>query len=168
MLGGFGTSPLELLAADAMLRGEIWCENFSYSATWETGTTTALAANSTTITTIATDSGPDFIVQEINFVAWSAANTIIASPDYTLLLVIDGSGKQIMNQAQPITALAGGYASGVVPARLPFPRLIQSNSKVTFTLTNRTAVANNRADIVLRGFKVYYVSGTRTGVFHVV
>ena len=163
----FGSSPVELLATDAMLRGEIYCESFSYSAAWITGTATALGANATVDVQIQINSDSDFVVQHINFLTWSAAGTLIVAPDYLLTLVVAGSGRQIMNQAQPIRTLAGGYTSNESMAgSMPFPRLIQMNSTLTCTLANRTATASNRADLVLRGFKVFYTGGARQVIFH--
>lgn len=164
----YGTSPVELLATDAMLRGEIFCESFSYSAAWITGTTTALGANATVDVTIQINSDSDFVIQEMNFLSFSAAGTIIALPDYTLLLTVAGAGRQIMNQAQPIRTLAGGFSSNESQAgRAPFPRIIPMNSQLTCSLANRTATASNRADLVLRGFKVFYTGGQRSTIFHV-
>jgi hypothetical protein len=164
---GFGSSPLELMATNAMLLGQIYCESFSYSASWIAGAASALGASATVDVQIQINADSDFIVQEMEFLSFSALATIIALPDYLLTLTVAGSGRQIMNQAQPIRTLAGSYATSDNPARLPFPRLIPSNSTLTCTLQNRTVVASNRADLVLRGFKVFYTTGERRQIFHV-
>lgn len=163
---GFGASPIELMTTDAMLRGEIFCAEFSYSAAWITGTATALGANATVDVQIQINSDADFVVQEMNFLSFSAAGTVIALPDYLLTLVVAGSGRQIMNQAQPIRTLCGSYATSDVPGRLPFPLLLGANTTFTCTLANRTAVASNRADLVFRGYTVKYTGGNRQQIFH--
>ena len=163
---GFGSSPLELMATNAMLLGQIYCESFTYAATWLTGTTTALAANGTTDVQIQVNSDSDFIVQEMNFISFSAAATVIALPDYLLTLVVAGAGRQLQNQAQSIRNIAGCYDTNDVPCRLPFPRLLQMNTTLTCTLQNRSAVAANRAELSLRGFKVFYTGGSRSKIFH--
>lgn len=167
----FGSSPIELLAADAMLRGAIFCQSFTYSAQWLTGTTTALGATATVpvITQITSDS--DFVVQEIQFNSWSAAGTIIVDPDYTLMLTI-ASGRPWFDQVQPIRNLVGSYASTQQPNSLPFPRLIPAQSTLTSTLANRTGTASNQAVLSFMGFCVYYQSNqdgspaTRQQIFH--
>lgn len=163
---GFGASPVELMATDGMLRSEIFCEQFAYSAAWITGTATALGANATVDVQVQINSDSDFVIQEMNFISWSAAGTIIANPDYLLTLVVAGSGRQVMNQAQPIRTLAGAFSNGDIPGRLPFPRLLSSNTTLTVTLANRTGTASNRADLVFRGFKVFYTGGNRQQIFH--
>ena len=167
MGGGFGSSPIELLAADAMLRGEIYCTGFTYSAAWITGTATALGANATVDAQIQINADSDFVVQEINFLSFTAADTIIATPDYLLQLVLAGSGRQIMNQAQHIANYAGSYQANRVPGILGYPILLTSNSTITCTLQNRTATASNRAELELKGFKVFYTGGNRQQIFHV-
>lgn len=157
---------MELMATDSMLRGDIYCDGFTYSAAWITGTGSALGASATVDQQIQVNSDSDFLIQEINFTAWTAAGTFLAVPDYLLTLIIAGSGRQVMNQAQPIANFAGSYNTSQVPGRLSYPRLVQANSTLTCTLQNRTAVAANRADLALRGFKIYYIGGNRQQIFH--
>lgn len=164
---GYGTSPLELMASNAMLNGEVFLEHFTYSAAWITGTATALAANGTTEVQIQINADSDFLIQEMNFTAETAAGTFLAVPDYLLLIVIAGAGRQIMNQSQQIANICGSYNNGQVPARLPMPKLVQASNTISCTLANRTAVAANRADLALRGAKIFYSGGNRQQIFHV-
>lgn len=169
-MAGFGSSPLELLAQQAQLQGLIYCSHYNYSANWLTGTSTALGASATVESDIQINADSDFIVQEVNLQAWSAAGTLITTPDYLITVVNTGSGRQLMNQALPVSLYCGGYAgtnsiaeSGV----LSFPILFTANTTVANTLQNRTAVAANRVDLVFIGFKVYYLSGNRQKIFNV-
>jgi len=164
---GFGTSPLELLASDAMLRGEIFCEDFTYSAAFITGTNTALAANRTTEVQVQIDSDSDFMIQQTNITALTAAGTFLAVPDYTILIVIAGAGRQIMNQAQLVANYAGSYNSNQIPGRKPMPKLVQASNTIKETLANRTANADNREDVAFTGFKIFYSGGNRQQIFHV-
>lgn len=164
---GYGTSPLELMASDAMLRGEVFLEHFTYSAAWVTGTATALGANATQEVQIPINADSDFMIQEMNLTAETAAGTFLATPDYLLLIVIAGAGRQIMNQAQHVANVTGSYQSNQVPGRVPMPKLVQASNTISVTLTNRTATAANRADLALRGFKVFYSGGNRQQIFHV-
>lgn len=162
---GFGASPLELMATDAELRGEIHCEGFAYSAAWITGTNSALGASATVDVPVQINNDSDFIVQEINLTSWSAANTIINEPDYLLTLIQAGSGAQIMNQAQHVLNYCGSYDTDRVPGRLSYPILLDANGTLTCTLQNRSAVAANRVDLAFRGFKVFYDRGNREQIF---
>lgn len=164
---GFGTSPLELMASDAMLRGEIFCEDFTYSAAFITGTTTALGANGTTEVQVQINSDSDFVIQQTNITSTTAAGTFLAVPDYTILIVIAGAGRQIMNQAQMVANYAGSYNSNQFPGRKPMPKLVQASNTISVTLTNRTAAAANRVDVSFQGFKVFYSGGNRQQIFHV-
>lgn len=163
----FGDSPIELMAANAMLAGQIYCEQFTYSASWLTGLASALGANATVDQQLQINSDSDFVVQQLNFVSFSAADTIIANPDYLLNIIVAGAGRNIFDSPQDIVNMCGNFASNKIPGSLPFPRLIQANSTITNTLQNRTGTACNRAKLSYRGFKVFYLTGTRQGIFHV-
>lgn len=166
----FGSSPLEIMAMQAMLQGWVYCQAFVYSAIF-TGTT-ALGANATVNIPTQITADSDFIVQRMNLVAFSAAGTLRTDPDYTLLLTINGSGRQLMDQAQSVLNITGNFTSNKVPSDWPFPYLIQANNTITAQLANRTANAENRIDLSYVGFKVYYLEkpdgkrAERKEVFH--
>lgn len=153
----YGASPVEIMAMDAMLKGLVMCQAFCYSGLWLAGTGTALAANGTTNVPTQITADSDFVVQRLNLTAWSAANTIIPDPDYTLLLTLNGSGRQIMDQAQTVQNLCGNFSQNKVPSDWPFPYLIQANNTINAQLVNRSAVAANRVDLSYIGFKVFYL-----------
>lgn len=163
-MNGFGTSPLELMAADAMLRGAINCEEFTYSANFFG--TTALGANATVSVDTQINGDSDFIMTELNIISFTAADTIETNPDYTLLLVAAGSGRQLMDRAIHVLNMAGSYADNRVPAKLTFGRLMAAKNTITATLTNRSAVAANLVQIAYKGFKVFYTGGDRQQIFH--
>lgn len=165
-----GQSALEIMARDAMLAGQVYLANYTYSASWLTGTGTALGASATVESDIQINADSDFITQEINIQAWSAAGTLITSPDYLITLVNTGSGRQCMNQAQPVTLYCGGYAgtnSVALPNELTFPILFTANTTIAITLQNRTATPANRVDVCMNGLKVYYIGGNRQKIFNV-
>jgi len=168
-MNGYGTSPIELLAADAMLRREIWCEHFTYSAPFLAGTPQALGAaggQATQNTNINADS--DFVVQMMNLSVRSDAAANVIAPNMSILIVAAGSGKQIMDQAVPVTNLLGNFGDAQVPSQLPFPRLFAAKGTVQTTITNREAFAPLRVEVSFVGFKVYYTGDkTRQDIFHV-
>lgn len=169
----YGSSPLEVLAREAMLQGLVYLDEFAYSAAWLTGTTTALGASATQDVQIQINSDSDFIALEYNLTAWTALDTILVSPDYLITLIRSGSGRELMNQAQHVANFAGNYrsVSACLPGRMPISSLYTGNLTVTVRLQNRTVTAANRVDFAMRGFKVFYqtnaqgVTGNRQMIF---
>jgi hypothetical protein len=163
----FGTSPLELLLTDAMLRGTVFANSFVYSAKYLTGQTSALASGGTTDQTIQITSEADFLVQEFNVTAWSAAATLVADPNIEINVTIS-SGRPWFQQAQNVRNVCGTYSGGDYPNKMVMPRLIPAQSTLTVTLTDNQAVAWNRVEVAFIGSNVYYQSETRAQVFHVI
>lgn len=161
----FGTSPIELLACDAMLRGAIFCNGFTNSARWLTGTQSALGAAGSVDQVIQISSESDFVVQEMSFTAFSAVDTLIVDPDYLIMIAIS-SGRPWFDAPQTLRDVLGNYTANHQPSTLSFPRLIAAQSTLTISLTNRTNTACNRASLALKGFNVYYQKETRQDVFH--
>ena len=168
-MNGYGTSPIELLAADAMLRREIWCEHFTYTAPFLAGTAQAVpvgVGQATQNTNINADS--DFVVQMMNLSVRDAAGANVVAPNMSILIIAAGSGKQIMDQAVPVTNLLGNFGAAQVPSVLPFPRLFAAKGTVQTTITNREAFAPLRVEVAYVGFKVHYTGQkSRQDVFHV-
>lgn len=171
---GFGTSPLEVMASAAMLKGLCYLDEFTYSASWIAGTNTALGASATVDVQVFINSDSDFIAQEYNLTAWTNLDTILVSPDYLISIIRSGSGRELMNQAQHVGNFAGNYrsASANFPGKNPISSLYQGNLNVTIRLANRTVTAANRVDFAMRGFKVFYQTnaqgqtGNRQDIFH--
>lgn len=164
---GFGTSPLELMASDAMLQQRCYCDAFSYSATWLKNTDSELSSQAVKTVTFTVDSGSDFVVQEANIVAVQSGGTVELSPDFLIEIVAAGSARPLMNQEQHVLTLLGGYAESRHPARWAFPRLIAANSTISNKLTNRTTHDYDFVQVTYRGFRVYYTGGNRQQIFHV-
>jgi hypothetical protein len=163
----FGTSPLELLAADAMLQGSIYCNSAVYPAKWLTGQASALGSGLTIPQVLQINGDSDFICQMINGIAWSAAATITPDPNIEALIEI-ASGRMWFNQSANFRTIFGGWhGTSPAPGTLPMPRLIPAQSTVTITLTEQQSVSWNRVEVELIGFNVYYQSATRSEVFHV-
>lgn len=184
---GYGCSPLELLACQAMVQGLVYLDEFTYSTVWQVGTPTALPANGDVTTTIQINSDSDFVAQEYNL--WTngpTQNDLGGLADFLITITRAGSGRNIMNQAQKVMNITGNYfwgisgAPGTVPAnganhpgRLPITSLYQGNSTVQVRLQNQsTTFAPWRVDFAMRGFKVFYQTakdgrtGNRQDIFH--
>jgi hypothetical protein len=174
----FGTSPLELLAAAAMLKGLCYLDEFTYGARFDNVVNTGLAANGQQQVGIPINSDSDFIAIQYNLEAWSTAGTLVNQPDLLLLLTRTGAGRNIMDNAVPVINLCGNYAftDRNYPGFLPISSLHQGNGLLMVQLTNRTATNFNtgtaRIDFTMRGFKVFYQTnaqgqtGNRQDIFH--
>jgi hypothetical protein len=171
-MDGFGVSPLELMATDAMLRGLVYLDEFIYSAAWIAGTATELAASATVEVQIQINGDSDFIVQEQNLSAIDDSHECVDCPNLLLTIVRAGSGREIMNQAQHVTNILGNYWMAQHPARKPMSGLVQANNTLTLRLQNLSTVDFDRVDIALIGFKCFYTTapdgrqGNRQAVFH--
>ncbi len=176
-MGGFGTSPLELMACDAMLKGIVYLDEFIYSASWIAGTATALGSLATIQVQIQINGDSDFVAQEMNLTAIDTAQgggvgDCVDCPDLLLTVTRAGSGREIMNQAQHVINICGNYFTAHYPAHKPMPGLYAANNIISVTLQNRTTTAFNRVDLALPGFKVFYITnaqgqtGDRRSVFH--
>ena len=171
---GYGTSPLELMACEAFLQGLVYLDEFTYSITGSAIDATALLANTVVDYQLQINADSDFIAQEYNLTAWSAAGTILANPDYLIQIIRASSGRELMNRPQHVANYAGNYrsASASFPGRKAMPSLYQGNMGVTIRLTNRTATVPDRVDFAMLGFKVFYqtnkvgVTGNRQDIFH--
>lgn len=167
----YGTSPLELMACQAMLNRQIYCYGFSYSALWFGAT--ALAANGTQVIPTQITADTDFVIQRLNLTSFSAVGVPTVNPDFTLLLSLAGNAVNLMDQAQSVQNVTGSFLGTEVPDELPFPILVPANNTLNSTLINRTAVAQNFTQLTLTGFKVKYLQNpdgtptTRTQVFNV-
>jgi hypothetical protein len=172
-MNGYGVSPLELLACDAMLQGLVFLDEFVYSAAWIAGTATELPALGTVDVQIQVNSDSDFISQEQNLVA-TFEGDVVDNPQFLLTIIRAGSGREIMNQAQHVLNITGSHQSlGRVPGKKPMPGIIQANSTLTCRLQNLTSDVPDRVDLAFSGFKVFYQQlpdgrqGNRQQIFHV-
>lgn len=164
----YGTSPLEILAADAMLKGLVYLDQFTYSAAWVVNTPTALTASGTIPVNIQIDGDSDFVMQAVNIAAYTNASPplVISAPNYLLTIQRAGSGRVIMNQPQHVTNLAGNYWNNSFPGSWPMPGLLAKSTTATVTLQNLSTAAPGRVDLSLIGFKVFYKGqNTRDNVF---
>lgn len=167
MIGvGFGSSPLELLLTNAVLEGRVSTRAFGFVAAFVSGQASDLLGSTTVNvdTQIGTDG--DFLAQEWNLTAFSAADTIDTSPDLLCLLTLQGSGIQLMSAPVHVLNMFGSYATTRVPSRIPYPLLIEQNQVLTTQLQNLTGDDFQRVDVAYWGVKIKYLENwTRETVF---
>jgi len=175
----FGSSPIELMAMQAMLQGWVYCYGFVYSALMFGANALGAAGTQTVTTQITSDS--DFVIQRINLVSFTAADTPEVNPDFTSFLTVAGTAINLFDSPQHVNNLYGNFFDNRVPSDLPFPVLIAANQNLTNTTVNRSAVAQVFTQYSYIGFKVKYltmtiegangqpirVATTREAVFHV-
>lgn len=173
-MNGFGVSPLEIMASDAMLAGIVFLDEFTYSASWITGTATALGSGGTVDVQVQINGDSDFIVQELNLTAFDSAGppALVATPNLLLTITRSGAGREIMNQAQHAMNLCGSYSTNRFPSKKPMPGLINKSNNLTVRLQNLGTTEFSRVDLSMIGFKVFYIqnaqgiTGDRQMVFH--
>lgn len=156
----YGTSPIELLATEAMLQGVIYCQNYVYSGLWSQANGNQLVANGVLDAPTAINGDSDFVIQEINFIAWQSVGVPITDPDYLIQISIGGSARQLFDRPLSVNALFGNYLTQKRPGKLPFPYLVEMNNNLLANLSNRTATDANRVEIEYYGFRVFYQGDT--------
>lgn len=171
-MNGFGTSPLELMACQAMLDGQVFLDEFVYSASWVKGTATELAALSTVRIDIQINGDSDFVAQEQNITTIldddEDDHTCEPCPNYLLTVKRGGSGRDVMNQPQHIQNIAGNHFQNAYPGHKPMPGLYVMKGTLSLVLQNLTSVVPARVDIAFVGFKVFYTGDqNRKQIFHV-
>jgi hypothetical protein len=73
-------------------------------------------------------------------------------PKITLMITDNGSGRNLMNIAIPVTSLFG---TGEIPFILPQARNFSANSNITFTASNLEPVNTYNLRLSLIGYKLY-------------
>lgn len=76
-------------------------------------------------------------------------------PNASVMIVDQGSGRQMMDVSTPITSIAG---DGQFPYILPEPRLIGANSTLSVVYTNYDAAAGYNLRLTFNGFKIFRLS----------
>jgi len=89
---------------------------------------------------------------ELQYLAFSVEQASLLIFNWAGLVQIDdsGAGRTFFDQPVPINCIAG---TGAQPFVMLTPRLVQANSSLTVTFTNRVAVAS-LVDLVLIGYKL--------------
>lgn len=162
---GFGASPIELLARDAMLAGLVFCDYVALPAAWLEDTPTELKANSSLPIAIQVGSSGDFVLQEFQLVAIQDGEEI-QSPNLLCSMIEDGSNRQLFGQPTHVDNIFGSFSENKVPGLVRYPKLLQANSSLSVTLTDLSGSDWDRIYMALVGFRVYYQGGTREQVFH--
>jgi hypothetical protein len=180
---GYGASPLEVLACQAMIQGLIYMDQFWYSTSWIAGTPTALTANGDKTTQIQVNSDSDFIAQEYHLSAKrNATDQFVQLPPFLITITRSGSGRNLMTEPQLISNVCGNYGGYALdtnsnqyanyPSRLSITSLYQGNGTVSIRLQNPMAQDWAEVRFSMFGFKVFYqtnqqgVTGNRQDIFH--
>jgi hypothetical protein len=155
----FGSSPIEVLAREAMRARLVYCESFTLTARFLAGTPTALAANNSQTIPVIVDQAFDFVIQQKLGIWYNADTTTLnAAPNALAEFQMDTSAKPLSSAPMHWLNVYGAFTANKIPNSLPMPELISQKSTYQVKLTNLTADAPARVEISLPGFKVYYLS----------
>ena len=77
-------------------------------------------------------------------------------PNITAIMTDTGSGRQLMNGAVPLTAIAGIAEQ---PAWLPQTKVFQRNASVSLQLTNFDAAVTYNVRVTMVGRKIFQIAG---------
>ncbi len=98
----------------------------------------------------------DFQVQKMSYFSNIANTQVILNdidvPLVTVVIVDTGSGRQLMNQAIPVTDIFG---DGRLPFIIPTPKLFVKNSRINFDVFNYGDELYLNLWLVLTGKKVF-------------
>lgn len=123
-------------------------EFFGYTASLAS---LANAASSTDQVNIEADS--DFLINKLMFAVYDAATgDLIAAPNLTVQITDSASARNLFDEAQPITSIAG---TGELPFVPPVAKLLRAKSTLTVTFANRSAATMYNISLSLAGTKLY-------------
>ena len=102
------------------------------------------------------ESDSDFILQKMTYEADIAAAAFTFTtrpiPLVTIQLIDSGSGRQMMQNAIPISSFMG---NGELPFILPNPRKFLSNTTIQIAFTNFDAAVTYNIRLAFIGYKIY-------------
>jgi hypothetical protein len=114
--------------------------------------------------TIQSDADFEWVMSTYEFDVAAAAFTYATQPipNMTILIVDTGSGRQLMNNAVPVTSIFGNAQH---PFVMPISRVLKANATLQFTAVNFDAAVNTgNLRLSLHGWKQYYMPGNNQGV----
>jgi hypothetical protein len=146
-------TPYETL--EQLKRYQMFEDFFVYGATFAT-----IAANAVQNVNINIDAGSAFkwcaATMQCDLAGAAFTESAAPVPLCALQITDTGSGRQLFNQAQPLSALFG---NGQLPFILPQPRGFMPNSNVSLQLSNFSAATTYTVRLALIGTKVFAGGG---------
>ena len=167
MMQGFFSSqnPFLVRLWDFVLTGRVKLRPYSFTAEWNPLAANAVGTQPTTPITI--DPQIDFLLLQMNFVAWptTGLQTSPQSNPNMLLNLSERSGANVFSDTDHHVSLWTGNAqSGAQGYDLPFPRLIVGNNSILAKLTDNGGTAT-RCFLGFEGIRIEYLNTTRSEVF---
>lgn len=129
-------------------------ERLFYSYSIDSGT---IAAGGTATGSIAIEADSPFVIAKTSYFATDDAGTSQTHDSRVLPLVTvqiqdTGSGRNLLDDAQPIPSLFG---TGEQPFIWPVAQMVRANSVIRFTFNSLEATNARRIWLSLIGFKLY-------------
>lgn len=167
MMQGFFSSanPFLVRLWDFFQTSRVKLKPYSFTAEWNPLAASAVGTQPTTPITI--DPQIDFLLLQMNFVAYSTTgdqNTARPTPNM-LLSISEKSGANIFTDTDHHVALwTGNSLNGAQSYTLPFPRLIVGNNAILAKLTDNGGSAS-RCFLGFEGMRIEYINTSHEEVF---
>lgn len=135
---------------------------FFYSAAFQNST---VAAGTTVTVTTGIQSDSHFVVRYWSITAYNSNPFVVATATPPLLISFfdTGSGRQLLDNPQPVQNLCGGVAAaagtGALPFILPEPWLVRAGAVIQTSLQNLGLLTYPTVIVSLSGMKVFKFGG---------
>lgn len=144
-------------------QGAVLLSRYSFTGHWDPLTANAVGESDT----FSIDPSIDFVLLEINFVAYGTTgdqNTAVLSPNVLLSLSEKSGANLFSDEAHHVGLWTGASQNGRRIQSLCFPRLLRGNNEILASLTNN---AGTPMEVWLgfEGIRVTYVNTQRQEVF---
>lgn len=166
MQGFFSTNnPFMARLWDFFQAGRVTLSDYRFTGHWDPLTASAVGQTDT----ISIDPSIDFILVQLNYVAFATSepvipNTALATPNHMLSLSEKSGALLFQDEDHHIMLWTGGGTTGRRSYALPIPRLLKGNNEILARLSDN---AGTPAECWLgfEGIRVTYVNADRREVF---
>jgi len=117
-----------------------------------TASLASLAAGVSNADQINIEADSDFMINKTTFTVFDTNGDIVANPNLTVQLTDSASGRNLFDEPQAITSVAGTAQLPFVP---PVAKLLRAKSTFTVTFSNRSAATMYLIAMSFAGTKMY-------------
>lgn len=137
----------------AITRDEVHADFFVYEASFNP----LPAAPAVLQIPINIQNDSSFLLCELNLSAFSAVGVPVVAPDYLCTITDTSSGRALQDFP---THVANIFGTGLLPFKLPEPKLFPANTVIQVALANQTPLAA-RVEVSLIGMKIFKFARAR-------
>jgi len=118
-----------------------------------TASLASLAAGVSQADQVNIEADSDFMINKMMFFVTDAATGVqVAAPNMTVQITDSASARNIFDEAQPLSSIAG---TGELPFVPPVAKLLRAKSTLTVTFSNRSAATLYNISLSMAGTKLY-------------